>query len=645
MYTVTIPVHTSDYFDVEATLAELKRAKADRVLLAVSRRLVPAPEGMRIKPDAYIDLIRDTIPLYEAEGLEVGVWIGETMGHGGALLNSVVKPGEQGAPAYTPFTSITGRASSGSFCCADPFFRADVCAWAACSAKAGAKLIILDDDWRMSLHGDGLYAGCMCDDHIRRYCELAGEQLTREEIANSVFTGGPSRYRKLWQKLMGGDMLRLAREIREAVDAVNPDCRIGICCAPSVVGLDGSSPMGIAQTLAGKTRPYLRLICAPYWAKTGAELASVMASERLYAWYADEWRRETDAEILLEGDAYPRPRFVTPAAYLECADQICRADKHFTGSMMYVIDYFSTPGYERGYIDKHVKNRELSRKIEAMFEGKRQLGFKPAEYRELFLSSVLPDDPLTGNATAYSRFRGIAPGALANASASISFDDGVTVLFGENARMADEKLVNRGAILDAYAARILTERGFDVGFVDDSYLGSGASELFGGTDVVNCSERINHRECALRSIKAAEGAERLTWFADGTPGVYRYENAEGSRYVVYPINVAPDDRSTYFRAYTRQKELYDAAEYISGSRLPVEITGHPDITVIMAQDENELAVGIWNLFPDSVDKPLLKLTFMPSYVRTVGCSAQLTADGVVLSEIAPFGFAGIILGK
>lgn len=115
--------------------------------------------------------------------------------------------------------------------------------------------------------------------------------------------------------------------------------------------------------------------------------------------------------------------------------------------------------------------------------------------------------------------------------------------------------------------------------------------------------------------------------------------------MAYPINVAPDDRSTYFRAYTRQKELYDAAEYISGSRLPVEITGHPDITVIMAQDENELAVGIWNLFPDSVDKPLLKITFMPSYVRTVGCSAQLTADSVVLSEIAPFGFAGIILGK
>ena len=139
----------------------------------------------------------------------------------------------------------------------------------------------------------------MCPDHVKRYAELAGEALGREEIVRRTFTGGPSRYRDLWRSLMGGDMLRLAREIRESVDRVNPDCRVGICTAPSVVGKEGADFMQIADTLAGKNRPWVRLIGAPYWAKNGADLAAVMTLERRQAHMAGQWRDEREAEILL----------------------------------------------------------------------------------------------------------------------------------------------------------------------------------------------------------------------------------------------------------------------------------------------------------------------------------------------------------
>ena len=268
MYTVTVPVMIRDGFDAQGTLAELLRARADRVLLALPRSMKRTEDGYRIDADAFMDKIATLIPFYRDAGLSVGVWLGETMGHGMGV--------GRGDYAYQPFVSITGRESNGGFCCSDERFRADVCRWAARAAEAGAELIVLDDDWRMNAHGDGIWPGCLCPDHLRRYCERVGEDLTIEEIADRVFTGGGSRYRDAWRSLMGDDLRRLAREIREAVDRVNPECRIGICAAPTAVGMDGADFMEIADALAGDNDPYVRLIGAPYWAKSGAELAGVV---------------------------------------------------------------------------------------------------------------------------------------------------------------------------------------------------------------------------------------------------------------------------------------------------------------------------------------------------------------------------------
>ena len=55
--------------------------------------------------------------------------------------------------------------------------------WAARAAETGTKLIVLDDDWRMNAHGAGIFSGCMCPEHVRRYSELAREELGREDFS------------------------------------------------------------------------------------------------------------------------------------------------------------------------------------------------------------------------------------------------------------------------------------------------------------------------------------------------------------------------------------------------------------------------------------------------------------------------------
>lgn len=635
MYTVTVPVMMRENYPLEETLLELKRSGCERVLLSTMRYFIDTPAGKRIDPNAMEKEFTEAVRRYTEEGIEVGIWIGETMGHGGV-------DGEK--YAYTPFYSL-GSVSNGGFCCADELFRRDISDWCAMAARAGAKVILLDDDWRMHSHGDDFYAGCLCPDHVRRYCEMIGEDLTADEIKIKVFTGkGDNKYRDAWQKLMGGDMERLAREIRETVDKVNPECRIGLCLAPSVIDVDGSDPTTICDILAGGTRPYLRLIGAAYWANYGGGLGPIVTLERMEAKWLEDWRKRTDAEILIEGDVYPRPRFVTPAAYLEAMDMICRADKQFTGAMKYMIDYASSPRYEHGYIDKHVKNRDTAKAIEEMFEGKTLTGMRLFEYQHHFAHLTLGDDPYSANDIAYNTFRGQAVRYITHTSVPITFEEGVPVVFGENAKYVPTTELKKGAVIDATAADILAKRGIDVG-VSIGGVSSDNKTAFAGAGG-GLERHLIYNEvttCAGGSFAALEpkdGAEVISVFANGKPAAVRYENKDGARFVIYPILAKAIDDTTFFRNYNRQKEMYENAEWIGGAPLDAKIVGHPDAYIMTARDENEVAVGVYNLYLDSMDEPVVELPKVPAEVKFVKCEGRVEGNKVYLSDIPAYGFAG-----
>lgn len=635
MYTVTVPVMMRDNYPLEETLLELKRSGCDRVLLSTMRYFKDTPEGKRIDPNAMEAEFTKAVKRYIEEGFEVGIWIGETMGHGGV---------DNIKYAYTPFYSLDS-VSNGGFCCADELFRRDISDWCAMAARAGAKVVLLDDDWRMHSHGDDFHAGCLCPEHVRRYCELVGEELSADEIKTKVFTGeGNNRYRNAWQELMGGDMNRLAAEIRAAVDRENPECRIGLCLAPSVIDVDGSDPTVICDILAGNTRPYLRLIGAAYWANYGGGLGPIVTLERMEAKWLEEWRLKTDAEILIEGDVYPRPRFNTPAAYLEAMDTICRADKQFTGAMKYMIDYSSSPRYEHGYIDKHLKNRDTAKAIEKMFEGKTLTGMKPYEYQKLFAGLTLGDDPLVSNSNAYENFRGHAIRYITHTSVPITFEEGVPVVFGENAKYVPLDELKMGAVIDATAADILTKRGVDVGVTVKGATDENKVAFAGAGGGLEHHLLYNEVTTSLAGTFATlipkDGAEVISKFANGNPAAVRYENKDGARFAVYPIVSKSIDNTTFFRSYTRQREMYENAEWIGRKPLDAKIIGYPDAYIMTARNDDEVAVGVWDLFADSIDDAVVELPDSPASVEFVGCSGRVEGKNVYLGEIPSYGFAG-----
>lgn len=645
MYTVTVPVMLHGEKDNEAALQEVLRAGADRVLLISNRTLAPSPDGLRLDLAAATAGIAEWLPRFRAAGLKTGVWIGQTIGHGMSSTAGTATDDPRGGYAYSPFVSIGGASCFGSFCCADERFCEDVCRWAATLAQMGAGLILLDDDFRMTSHGDHL-SGCLCDAHLKRYCELVGEDLTREEVARRVFTGAGSRYRDCWQQLMGGDLLRLARRVRAAVDAVDPTCRVGICAVHSTIDVDGVSLTALADAFAGNTRPYLRLIGAPYWAKDGAVLAGVITTERMEAKFVEEWQKTTGAEVLLEGDVYPRPRFACPAAYLEAADQITRADGRFTGAMKYMLDYTAVPRYEHGYIDAAVRNAALSRQIGEMFVGKRQCGLRPFEYPHLFKDSVLNGtDVNANNAAALDRSSGTALRSLAYSSMPVSFDDGVPVVFGENARHVPIEAIAGGAILDAAAAEILTARGIDVGVAAFGDVIPGGScmehDHRQGQDVsLYVSSYVRSSVASLRELTPKAAAVVESEIDGCNCPVFTYENADGARFAVLPVIAAPADEGVYFRNYLRQRQLIRFAEWIGRAPLTASVCGHPNAYLLTAKDERETAVGLWNLFEDTMLAPRVTLACVPQEITFINCTGRVEGRTVILSDVRPFAFAG-----
>ena len=69
MHKISVPVLLNERFDKEATLAELRRAGADRVFLALG-----APSMSKERRQNDLSLLRENVPFFKSAGLEVGIW-------------------------------------------------------------------------------------------------------------------------------------------------------------------------------------------------------------------------------------------------------------------------------------------------------------------------------------------------------------------------------------------------------------------------------------------------------------------------------------------------------------------------------------------------------------------------------------------
>lgn len=605
-------------------LSLLKQAGITRVFLALNDNAIP-------------DTLADNIAFFKQNGMEVGIWF-NTIGHGFVLGHVEGMLVDQQFPAIV---DIEGETRIYANCPMGAEFRTFIAKFAAEVAKLGPDIIMLDDDLRLSQHGEHLC--CACPMHMARISEILGEEVTREQIKPYILSGKPNRYRDAWLKAQNESILELVQAIRAEVDKESPEVTVCNCTAYSPWDVDGIDVAQVARTLAGEHQPILRLTGAPYWATKTRKypLITVFEIARMLASFVCN----EGFDLMSEGDVYPRPRYTTPASYLELYDIATRIDGHYTGILKYMFDYLAGPDFEMGYLALHNDNKPFYAGLETMFPHGANAGVRivsrPHTMKDADLDLSAPklhapmpqEGTLLGECGIPTIYDGCG---IANA------------VFGENARTLALSELENGTILDATAAMILTERGVDVGLSAIGGLVNSTITFLGTADPTHKTPVTDGQ---VRVLKATckDTCEPVMWATEPTctgPMAYRYENANGERFLVFLFEGASIYSTTRVglsglnKNYIMQETLIDTIPWVARQPIPAYCANNPEVYVMCEKEDDSISVAVLNCFADPLLNPVITLGETYSRIECLGCEAVLDGNKVTLTNrLHAFSFA------
>jgi len=629
MYRVNIPINCDKFYRTEnkqLILDELRAFDADRVLLNFETVL----DGhiLVYNSEEYqrqIDRMREACAFFKQHGYEVGAWFW------GLQFDEQF--------AFTPIKTVKGK-NVGRFACpSDTNFLKKFQQCLIDVAKTGVDIILLNDDLRFGAWGS---FGCLCDNHVKMICDELGEELNSERLAELITSGGKNKYRDAFLKANRLSFENYAIQMRKAVNTVNPDLRMGFCACMTSFDIDGDA-FNLAKLLAGETKPILRLIGAPYWSvgNNGKNrLQNIVELERMEA----SWNPYPDIELIAEGDAFPRPRLNCAANYLEGFDTALRASGAIDGILRSCMDFVSNVGYENGYLKHYLKNKSIYRDIEENFNGKKHVGIRVYEFQHKASVMQMPN-ALNRGGDMEEVFYSPAARVLASTSISTVYEGlGVTgIAFGENAYALTEECMDNGLIIDALAAKILTDRGFDVGI--NSF---GSAIPFNFQYFADDENYIIALNAAAFDVKINPTAEIISYGArvlddPSIPFCYRYQNSKGQKFLVF--NCIGKDCENLLKHYGNAKIIADNTKWLSGNKLPAFCYGNPNLYIQCKEDEDSMVIGVWNFFEDDALEPVIQLGNKYQSAEFLNGSGTLCSDTVKLADIPPFAFRGVVLKK
>ena len=630
MYQLSVPIMNSTVNSStrEEYLRQFKACEASRVFIVPDTDV----ENGTVRD---FDALAQNLAFFSSHGIEGAIWVGETVGHGGLTHDALKKEGNR----FSPLVNFQGEARPGTVCPLNEAFGECLEKMFAQLAKAGAKLILIDDDFRLSQHGKEAFC-CLCDRHVEQINALSGDVLTREELKERIFHGKPNKYRDAYLKASGDSLRELAKRIRAAVDRVDPSIGLAQCSAHTLWDADGVDAIELTNIWRGEHPPVLRLLGAPYWAvRNDKKMPAVFEIARMMASFC----KDTGFELMSECDAYPRPRYHVPASLLELQDALIQADGSYTTSLKYMFDYTSTPFYEKGYVERHIRDLPILKELKRIFEKGEQEGVqvvvRPHQLKDtdldLITPSMLSPYPVAGILMGYCAIPTTYTGhAICRAA------------FGQNIQDIPNGDLGGGLILDAASAILLTERGIDVGLdasldLRNSFLHTTATRML-SADGKECALLLNGA-CKLLAVTPKKNATLLlSCSANGKtyPLCYRYENAEGQRFLVYLFEAMSLHKdSGLLQGYLAQKAATEGVEWISKRLLPAKCAGHPQLYLLCKRDGKTLTVGLFNCHADSIFAPVVTMDRRYRKLTCLNVSGSLTGNTVALSELPAYSFA------
>jgi hypothetical protein len=477
---------------------------------------------------------------------------------------------------------------------------------------------------------------------------ILGEKLPEGDLSSLIFKGGRNKYRSAFLRANGHYFREFAALARAAVDSVDPNIRLGICACSSTWDFDGVSAAELSHILAGKTKPFLRLIGAPYWfakfiSNCGNRVAEVIELERMESSWCDK-----EIEIFSEGDTYPRPRHRDPASYLEIFDSALRADGNMNGILKYAFCYTNHADYERGYVNAHIRDEKDLKGIENVFAGLSDTGVRVYETMRKIEDSDYSNDTLNVDLIRYQFFsravRFLSHNSIPAAHRGLGC---AGIAFGENARALDMSALEKPLIIDEHAARILMGKGIDVGIKSIGNRFKPVAEHYILTDEFENVTDYGHKPSFASNMELKNGAILLSeWIepeGNRLPASFSYKNENGNVFLVLAMDAFTCSDEIY-KNYSRQKQMFDFLEDC-GVVLPAKCSGNPDLYVICKQNEDTLAVGLFNCFADSISNFNVELPSGYNSAEFFRSTGKLIGNELQIEHLGAFDWCYMVLRK
>ena len=535
---------------------------------------------------------------------------------------------------WQKFTLADGKERAFTACPGEEGFRKDFAAKCAAIAGAGHPfLYLMDDDFRYYT------LGCFCEGHLRRFAEMVGRvvpnapqlavnggALTRKEMVAALRMEGEAGHcvRMAWHRFQVGDLMLLAKAASEAIAAVSPETRVGLCAPGKFPEREIAE---IARALAGSHRPVIRWWGSVYGYDFPVETSGLL--------FSAQWSKENlpqDIECMYEADPCPHSRFYASAVRMEALITTTLAFGYSAPLFQALGGRPDALATSPDYIDMHkrcmerfsaVKAEGLKGRIvgvQAFFDPDSRVGGvggsakKPLDVAAWHRSLNRMGIPVT---TAESPVKLLAGHHAFRTMGGAA----ITNLLSGGALGTTRP--TSGVFLDGAAAEALTERGFapligvkatirnKIDFTRERQVAwDGKGISFGSS----FHQNYGLDGSAVSRLEAA-GAMSVTEFYSGSksqPAITYFQNALGGKVVVMAVNLA-DCKAPNFFNFAKRDLLVEIFRRIGGDRVvPVRVIDRANVMLVANDDGERLFMEAVNLSCDPADSLVFEV--MPPYV-------------------------------
>ena len=594
-------------------------------------------------PASHLAWLRTVIDRVRAAGIEPAIWC-SGLGYGPPRSPKF----RQMFPELLTITGFSGNKNN-AICVLDKNFRKAYLSWIAAYARSGAAMLMIDDDFVLSARN---VLGCACREHLKLLGERAGYEVTHEDL-RKAFSGKPNDLRNLFLQVQGETVLDFCRDIRAAADAVSPDFRIGLSASYTHFDIEGVDIKEMVSVLAGKNRPLLRLSGATYWTLRSSRLppgrqslGAIQETVRSQRVFFDGF----DVELLDENDCHPRDHRIVPASLVQLYDRISIADGIET-RFKYMFQYLFCPPLTHtgsSYQRAHMRDMAWDDSLSEIFRGGCAVGWHVKQIQQVMRTAVLPED-FAGDEKLMSWGTQSRAGAFlvsnCQSTTYVPDGDGPVAAFWENARHLTPEDLDRGVLLDITAARILAEKGIEVGLRKVEAAGSPTEETF--FDTGTTYRNLWEEQGKFYKVTLDPRAEISSMFRSGDdefPACYFYTGADGRRFAVYTFDSNTLHYTPYLRfgavlSPGRREQLNTLYEKLSCRKAPIRTCDDisQDFYILAKRNgRGNLAVLFCNIFADAADLLEFRLGVPGKILKKVHGEAEIQGDLLKVADIPPY---------